>query len=403
MSERLFDPEVVQCPYPKYHELQEACPVYKVPDDELYLVTRYDDCVDVLTDPDTFSSKAGPGLRQKPAPAAKAVLAQGHRLVRTLLTNDPPSHTYYRRIVSKAFTARRVAALESGVARVIDGLIDGLEAAGHADFVSAFAQPLPLIVISQFLGVASEDLQTFRHWSDDAAEVLGGTLSEQRQIEVTTSLVELLQYFADQTQARRGSPGPDFLSSLISSEGSRLTTEEIIAIAYVVLVAGNETTVNLLSSVMLLLLQDPALMSRVRADRSLVPTVIEEALRLQAPVQGFPRVAVTDTEIHGVPIAAGSQVMVMIGAANRDPSYFEDPDAVRLEGGQSRAHISFGKGIHFCVGAALSRLEAEIGLNALLDRFESIELQDPSFEPRYADNAILRSLLELPVVVHTSA
>jgi cytochrome P450 len=140
-------------------------------------------------------------------------------------------------------------------------------------------------------------------------------------------------------------------------------------------------------------------MARVRADRSLVPTVIEEALRLQSPVQGFPRRVLSDTVIGGLEVPAGSQVMVMVAAANRDPAYFEDADEVRLEEGQSRAHIAFGKGIHFCVGAALSRLEADIGLNALLDRFESITLQDQDFEPRYADNAILRSLLELPIAV----
>ena len=399
MPDRLFDPDVVQCPYPHYRDLQATCPVYKVPDEDLYLVTTYDDCVDILSDPDTFSSKAGPGLRQRQYPAARAVLDSGHRIVRTLLTNDPPEHKYYRRLVSKAFTARRIAALEPGVQIVIDRLVERFAADGGGDFVSAFAQPLPLIVISQFLGVPEEDLDQFKRWSDDAAQVLGGTLSEQEQIRVNQSLIELLQYFADQSATRRDAPSHDFLSTLVEVEDGALSIEEIIAIAYVVLVAGNETTVNLLSSVMLILLQDADLMARVRADRSLVPVVIEEALRLQSPVQGFPRKVLSDTKIGGVAVPAGSQVMVMVAAANRDPAYFEDPDAVRVEEGQPRAHIAFGKGIHFCVGAALSRLEAEIGLNALLDRFSSIALADADFEPRYADNAILRSLLELPVVV----
>jgi cytochrome P450 len=399
LPDRLFDPDVVQCPFPHYRELQATCPVYKVPDEDLYLVTTYDDCVEVLSDTDTFSSKAGPGLRQRQYPAARAVLDSGHQIVRTLLTNDPPEHTYYRTLVSRAFTARRIAALEPGVKVVIDRLVDRLAVSGGGDFVSDFAQPLPLIVISQFLGVPEEDLDQFKRWSDDAASVLGGTLSEEEQIRVNRSLIELLQYFADQSDARRGAPSSDFLSTLVGAEGGTLTVEEIIAIAYVVLVAGNETTVNLLSSVMLMLLQDDALMARVRADRSLVSTVIEEALRLQSPVQGFPRRVLSDTKIGGVPIPAGSQVMLMVAAANRDPAYFDDPDAVRVEEGQSRAHIAFGKGIHFCVGAALSRLEAEIGLNALLDRFPIIEFANTTYVPRYADNAILRSLLELPVTV----
>jgi cytochrome P450 len=401
MPDRLFDSDVVQCPYAHYKSLQGTSPVYRLSgEDDVYLVTRYDDAVDVLSDFHRFSSRTGPGFRQRPVPEAKAVFdSGGHRLVRTLLTNDPPSHTRYRQIVSRAFTARRIAALEPTVKHVVTALASQLGGSGRADFVAAFARPLPLVVIADFLGVPSSDLETFRRWSDDAAEVLGGTLSRERQIEITASLVELLGYFARKSEERRSSPGSDFLSVLLQANDGELTTEEVIAIAYVVLVAGNETTVNLLSSVMLMLLQDRALMDRVRANRSLIPVAIEEALRLEAPVQGAPRVAIADTTIRGVEVPAGSQIMVMLAAANRDPERFDDPDLVRLEESQSRAHISFGKGIHFCVGAALSRLEAEVALNVLFEQFESIELAEQSFVPRYSHNAILRSLVELPVVV----
>jgi cytochrome P450 len=397
MPDRLFEPEVVQSPFFQYRQLQEHCPVYRVPDEDLFLVTRYDDCVDVLTDPVTFSSKAGPGLRQKQYASARKVLDDGHQIVRTLLTNDPPSHTRYRRLVNRAFTARRVGALEPGVKQIVARLAESMAARGTVDFVTAFAQPLPLIVISQFLGVPEDDLDMFKRWSDDAASVLGGTLSEAEQVRVNTSLVELLQYFADRSAERRASPSSDFLGALVTMEDGGLSVEEVIAIAYVVLVAGNETTVNLMSSAVLMLLQDDALMAGVRADRSLVPVLVEEALRLQSPIQGFPRRVTADTVIGDVPVPAGSQVMVMIAAANRDPAVFDAADEARLDLG-SRPHIAFGKGIHFCVGAALSRLEAEIGLNALLDRFGTLELQDPDFVPIYADNAILRSLLSLPVV-----
>ncbi|MCW2854231.1 MAG: Cytochrome [Nocardioides sp.] len=399
MIDRLFETQVVQCPFPSYRAMQADSPVVKLPDSDVYLVVGYDDCVDVLDDPTVFSSKIGPGLRQKPSPAARAVLARGHRIVRTLLTNDPPSHNRYRALVARAFTARRVAVLEPGVLRVVQGLLDTFDSAETVDFVQHFAQPLPLLVISEFLGVPAEDLDTFKRWSDDAAAVLGGTLSEARQVEVNSSLVELLQYFAERAAERRAAPAADFLSTLVLADDGGLSVEEIVAIAYVVLVAGNETTVNLLSSVMLLLLQDGELFERVNADRSLIPKVVEEALRLQSPVQGFPRLATVDTEIHGVPVPAGSQVMVMIGAANRDPAKFKDPDAVSLEGDRPTVgHIAFGKGIHFCLGAALSRLEAEIALNAFLDRYPQARLADPAFLPRYEDNAILRSLIELPIV-----
>lgn len=398
MTDRLFEPDVVQCPFPRYQELQQECPVVAAADD-VYLVLGYDECVEVLGDTVTYSSKTGPGLRQTPAPAAKAVMKSGHKLVRTLLTNDPPEHTYYRRIVAKAFSARSVAAMGAGVSELIDRLLDDLAQRGTADFVEVVAQPLPLLVIADFLGVPADDLDTFKRWSDDAAEVLGGTMSEERQVEVTTSLVELLAYFADRTDERRVAPGGDFLSTLLAADQGRLSLEEIIAIAYVVLVAGNETTVNLLTSLMLILLEDPELMERVRADRSLVPTVVEEALRLQAPVQGFPRVATVDTIVGGVEVPAGAQVMVMVGAANRDQRHFPDPDSVSVNGDAGPAHLTFGKGAHFCVGAALSRLEAGLALNALLDRFETIKLAEPDFQPVYADNAILRSLLRLPVHV----
>lgn len=402
MTDRLFDPDVVQCPFPSYRAMQAESPVVRMPDGDVFLVVSYDDCVDILDKPDVFSSKIGPGLRQKPSPAAKAVLARGHRVVRTLLTNDPPSHTRYRTLVARAFTARRIAVLQPGVLRVVNELLDSFDTTDPVDFVHNFAQPLPLLVISEFLGVPAEDLDTFKRWSDDAAAVLGGTLTEARQIEVNTSLVELLQYFADKAEERRAAPAADFLTTLVNAEDGGLSVEEIVAIAYVVLVAGNETTVNLLSSVMMLLLQDSALLDRVSADRSLIPKVVEEALRLQAPVQGFPRLATVDTEIHGVPVPAGSQVMVMVGAANRDPAKFQDPDSVSLDGQRSATgHITFGKGIHFCLGAALSRLEAEVALNAFLDRYPRARLADADFVPRYEDNAILRSLIELPIVARS--
>jgi cytochrome P450 len=401
LIDEIFDPEMIQCPFPRYQELAAQSPAVRVRDErsDIFIVTGYEDCVSVLSDPATFSSKIGPGLRQRPSDAARAVLAQGPQLVRTLLTNDPPAHTRYRRLVSRSFTARRIAGLEPVVEEITASLIAGMAERTSVDFVEDFAQPLPLLVIARFLGVPDSDLPNFRRWSDDAAEVLGGKLSEAREIEISTSLVELLEYFAEQAEARRNEPRDDFLTMLVQSDGGALTMEEVVAVAYVVLVAGNETTVNLLSATMLLLLQNPEDFDRVRRDRSLVPLVIEEALRLQSPVQGFPRLATVDTEVGGVQVPAGSQVLLMIGAANRDPRNFGMPDALRLNEGQARGHIAFGNGIHFCVGAALSRLEAEIAVNRLLDKFPRIEIGDPGFEPQYADNLMLRTLVSLPLRV----
>jgi cytochrome P450 len=401
--EDVFDAAVVQCPFQRYDELRAASPAVRVPDErsDIFVVTSYEDCVRVLGDPVTFSSKIGPGLRQRPSPAARAILDRGPKLVRTLLTNDPPEHTRFRRLVTRSFTPRRLADLKPVVEELIGALIDSMQNLEEVDFVQDFAQPLPLLVIARFLGVPDSELPTFRRWSDDAAEVLGGKLDDARQVHIATSLVELLEYFATQAEGRRSQPKVDFLTALVEMDDRSLTIEEIMAIAYVVLVAGNETTVNLLSGSMLLLLQNPGEFDRVRGDRSLVPLLVEEALRLQSPIQGFPRLATVDTEVGGVPIPAGSQVLLMVGAANRDSAQFDAPDVLDLRARRSPGHIAFGHGPHFCVGAALSRLEAEIAFNQLLDRFSTITLQDPAFEPTYADNLMLRGLTSLPVRLTT--
>ncbi|MFC8662199.1 cytochrome P450 [Streptomyces sp. NPDC057199] len=400
MVDRIYQDATVQCPYPYYTELREGDPAHQVEGEDVYLITRHADCEAVLAAPETFSSKAGPGLRQHELMGTSPESADaGYRVVRTLLTNDPPSHTRFRRLVAKAFTARRIATLEPKIRAVTDELIDAFPSEGEIDFVRDFAQPLPLIVIADFLGVPRSDLDVFRKWSEDAAEVLGGTLTEERSRECHQSLQELLGYFDERAAERRLRPSDDFLGLLLEAHDSEqhpLTTEEMLAISYVTLVAGNETTVNLLSGLMLLLLRNPGQLARARADRSLVPAAVEEALRLEAPVQGFVRRATQNTEVAGVPVPKGARLLVVAGAANRDSEVFAEPDGFDLDRGNSRSHLSFGKGIHFCLGAALSRLEGTVALEHLFDRLEGIEL-DPAFTPQYADNAVLRSLRFLPV------
>lgn len=393
----LHDENVIQCPYPYYTQLRQEGSVHRqdVQGQDVYLVLRHADCTRVLADAEGFSSKVGPGLRPKASPEAKAILGQGPRLVRTLLTNDPPSHGRYRSIVSRAFTARRIRALEPHVQAVISDLIAEIDRSPTIDFVRRFSQPLPLLVIADFLGVPRSDLPEFRKWSDDAAALMGGNLKEEEELDCYRSLVRLLQYFEELIEARRGDLRDDYLSTLIRVGPEPLTTEEIIALAYVIIVAGNETTVNLLSSTMLMLATDPALQDAVRRDRSLIPKVIEEALRLESPIQGFPRLALKDSEVGGDTIPEGSRVLVMIGAANRDGDVFDEPDQVQAD--RSGAHLAFGYGIHFCLGAALSRLEVSLAVNALLDNFQAITIADPDFTARYDDNPVVRTLLSLPL------
>jgi cytochrome P450 len=399
VTDHFYDSATVQCPYPNYRNLREGDPVHRLEDEDVYLVTRYADCEAVLAQPDVFSNKVGPGLRQHELMgAARAPESAGYRVVRTLLTNDPPSHTRYRRLVAKAFTVRRVAELQPKITSVADELIDRFEE-GSVDLVRDLAEPLPLVVIADFLGVPRSDLGSFRKWSDDAATVLGGTLSEERSIQCQQSLQELLGYFDQRVGERRLQPSDDFLGLLLEArteEDQPLKTEEMLAISYVTLVAGNETTVNLLSSLLLLLLRQPGSLERIRADRSLIPKAVEEALRVEAPVQGSVRLARIDTEIGGTPVPKGSRVLIVAGAANHNPAEFPQPDDFDLDRPNSRQHLSFGKGIHFCLGAPLSRLEAAVTLERLVERVDRIELA-AGFQPVYADNAVLRSLKALPV------
>ncbi|HTK64094.1 MAG TPA: cytochrome P450 [Pseudonocardia sp.] len=408
--DRFFEAATISCPYPFYAELHEHDPVHRLEDEDgdhpVYLVTRYEDCLDVLSRSEVFSNKAGPGLRQKELmgpgrSGAAAGAGSSYRVVRTLLTNDAPSHTRFRKLVAKAFSARRINALEPAIRAVAHDLVDGFADSGEIDFVTDFAQPLPLVVIADFLGVPRRDLKQFRRWSDDAAEVLGGQLTPERSRECHESLGELLRYFAEQVELRRREPAEDFLTSLVDAridDETPLSTEEMLSLAYVTLVAGNETTANMLASMMLLLLRNADQLARVRADRSLIPAAVEEALRLEAPVQGSVRVTREDTEVNGCPVPAGSRVLIVAGAANRDARVYDEPDRFDVDRADPRSHLTFGKGIHFCLGAALSRLEGAVALEVLLDRLNSVGIVEP-FEPAYVDNAVLRGLRKLPLRV----
>jgi cytochrome P450 len=391
---RLLPSETVQCPFEHYAQLRAEDPVRYLPEVDWYLVTRYEDCVSVLRDHTRFSSQLGPGLRERPSDAVKEVLRTGPRLVRTVLTNDPPSHTAYRTIAARAFTARRVAALEPAIRAVATELLERLAGRPGMDFVTDFAIPLPILVIADILGVPRTDLPDFKRWSDDAAAVMSGHLSEEADLQCHRSLVELLLYFQGLVRDRRADPHDDLLSALACDDA--LTEEDVIALAYVILVAGNETTVNLLSSTMLRLLTEPAVAARVRSHREELARLVEEVLRLDSPIQGIPRLVKEDTVVGGTPIPAGARLLAMVGSAHRDPDAFGHPDMVDL-GRTGAGHVAFGIGIHFCLGAALSRLEADVAFNLLFDWYESIELADDLFSPSWADNPVIRSLRHLPV------
>lgn len=400
----LFDPAVMECPFPFYEALRGEAPVYEVPGFGMYLISRFDDVTDALRSPEIFSSdlaRARPGsvvglFSPPPTEEIQQVLREGYPATKTLLTNDPPSHTRYRALVSKAFSPRRVAQMEPGIHALAHELIDAFVEDGRVELVRQYAVRLPLTIIADALGVPRTDMEAFKRWSDKAVSPLGNLLSYDQQVEVARNYVEFQRYFAEKIDERRREPADDMLTDLVDArvDGEALSTPELLDIVQQMLVAGNETTTKLIGSSMLLLLEHPDTMAAVRADRTLVPALVEEALRLEAPVQGLFRITATDTVLGGATIPEGSLCVLLYGSANRDDDAFPEATALDLQRENARNHVSFGLGTHYCVGASLARAEARIAFDALLDRL--VEIRRATTEPpTYERNFVFRGLSEL--------
>ena len=314
----------------------------------------------------------------------------------SMLSLDPPDHRRLRALVSKAFTPRAVNALEPHIRSLMNGLLDGIDDLSGFDLMEAVARPLPVIAIAEMLGVPPEDRPRFRGWSDRRARILEPTIGAEERADAVLAGDDLGAYFAPLVEERRAEPRDDILSglALAEEEGDRLDEEETIALLRLLLVAGNETTVNLIGNGMLALLRHPEQLQRLRDNPALIPSAVEELLRYDSPVQLDLRRIVEDGEVGGVPVKRGEDIVVLIGGANRDPERFEDPDGLDV-GREGNSQISFGRGVHACIGAPLARLEARIAIEALLERFSSIRLAGPP--PRFRPSIVLRGLETLPV------
>jgi cytochrome P450 len=399
-----FDPAVLECPYPFYEALRTEARVHQVPGIGLFLVSRYEDVMEALRTPEVFSSdmsKAGSGsvvgmFSPPPSAEIREILARGFPTANTLLTNDPPSHSHYRALVAKAFSPRRVSKMERDIRGLADDLVDAFVDDGEVELVTQFAVPLPLTVIADALGVPRRDLDRFKVWSDDAVAPLGNILDHARQVEIAKSFVEFQHYFAAKIDERRAEPQDDMLTDLVEArvDGKALDVPELLSIVQQMLVAGNETTTKLIGSAMLLLLEHDEAMAAVRADPTLISHVVEEALRLESPVQGMFRVAAVDTELGGTAIPAGSPLVLLYASANRDDDVFGCPADFDLGRTNVRQHLAFGQGPHFCVGAALSRAEARVAFEVLLERLDKIRLGRPE-PPAHEPSLVLRGLKEL--------
>jgi cytochrome P450 len=355
--------ELFADPYPLYHALRDRSPVryIGIPASEAtgnapvwsWGLLKFEDVYAALRDHATFSSDN---------PRAGEF---GPKLV--LIQDDPPRHTHFRRLVNRAFTLRRVEALEPWIAEIAEALLDQTGEGEH-DVVESYTVPLPVKVIARLLGIPGEDYATFKRWSDAFLSTVPIQADERLR-----DLQEMVAYFGRMAAARRAHGADDLISALVeaSVEGEALQDWEILGFCILLLIAGNETTTNLLGNLLHALSARPDLWRRLRGDRSLVETVIEESLRHESPVQRLFRWATRDVEVSGVRMTRGDRVTIFYGAANRDPRAFANPDEFCLDR-DLRNHVAFGAGIHYCLGAPLARAEARISLNAFLDRFATL-------------------------------
>jgi cytochrome P450 len=386
-----MDPEFVANPYPTYHRLRQEDPVHLSPLG-FWVLTRYDDVVTALRDP-RFAKEAIAAF----VAARFGVAISGIGL--SMLDRDPPDHTRLRGLVSKAFTPRVVETLRPHVQKIVDGLLDRVQAAGSMDLIDDFAYPLPVIVICEMLGVPVEDRDRFRQWGLDIARGLDAIMlppdSEVTQ-RSAVSRTALTEYFRGLIATRRAAPRADMLSGLIAAEeaGDKLSEEELLATCILLLVAGHETTVNLIGNGTLALLRHPDQLRTLRENPGLIGTAVEELLRYDGPVQRTARIPSEDVVIGGRTIPKGDMVMPFIGAADRDPSQFPDPDRLDITRQENR-HVAFGLGIHFCLGAPLARLEGQIAINTLVQRLPKLALATGT--PPYRQSLTLRGLSTLPV------
>jgi cytochrome P450 len=346
-------------PYPVYDQIRRVSPVFREPQSGLWMIVDYEGVKRALADHDSFSSRYGPEW---------------------LIFTDPRRHTELKGLISQAFTPRSIAGLEPRIRELARELLDQAIKRGEMDLAADFAIPLPMMVISEMLGIPVADRERFKYWSDvilNMSYTIAGSKEAARVAneDFLAVTVEMNDYLAALLEERRSTPKDDLLTRLAVAEvdGQCLTQQEILGFFQLLLLAGNETTTNLINNAILCFIENPGELERLRARMDLLPSAIEEIMRYRSPLQWIGRVTRLDLEMHGQKIPAGTFMLAMIGAANRDPQQFADPNRFDITR-DPNAHLAFGHGVHFCLGAPLARLEAKIALGHLLERLQSFEL-----------------------------
>jgi cytochrome P450 len=392
----LLDPEVLANPYPLYHKLRNDDPVHWDSFLHAWVVTRYADVVHVLYH---FSANRTPTPEQLSTMGLSALSPIAQVMVRQMLFMDPPDHTRLRTLASAAFTPRRVELLRSHIQEIMEGLLDAVVSKGRMDVIADFASPAPAIVTAEMLGVPVADQEQLKDWSADFAEMLGNFQhNPDRFPRVLRSVESMCSYFRSAMREQQVHPREGLVHAMMAAEveGAKLTEEEIIANLIVTMVGGQETTTNLIGNGVLTLLRNPAEMERLRKDSSLISSAVEELLRYESPSQHTARLAPADVEMGGKQIRKRQAVIAVMGAANRDPERFSEPDRLDI-GRQDNRHLAFGWAAHFCFGAALARLEGQIAFETLLRRLPNLAL-DTTTPLVWRHNLGLRGLTALPVV-----
>ena len=381
----VLEPEFWIDPYPTFARLRTETPVHWHDDAQLWTIARHDDVMRISRDPITFCSGKGvlPADRQREINADASILFV-----------DPPDHQRHRKLVSPAFTPRRIAALEARVRELARELLDEVEPGNTVDFAPAVAVPLPMLVIADMLGIPAEDRDRFKLWSDAMIDAATEPKEETYQL-----AFELWEYFEKIIEQRRVDPADDLVSVIAHAEVDDvpLNNAELNGFCMTLLVAGNATTRNLITGGIEALIQHPDQLQRLVADRTLIPSAVEEMLRWVTPVMNFARTATTDVELRDQEIGEGQMVFLLYGAANRDPEVF-GPSADAFDvGRQPNPHVAFGFGEHYCMGASLARLEARILFDELLQRFSTVELAG---QPERLRSSLMRGLVQIPVTLN---
>lgn len=386
-------------PYPTYAALRSETPVFYDPQYDLWVVTRYADIAAAVKQSDVFSSAGAIQGNAEYSPAVQAVLDQGVSSAALMVESDGNAHSRIRGVLNKAFTPQRISKLEPQIRALTNELIDAFIADGRADLTKQFSQPLPGLVICDLLGVPRSDLPQLKRWSDDWIILLSVDVPEQQQIAFAHSIVAFQAYLRERLLERQQNPREDLLTVMLPPElggTSALSLDEAIYNSMSVMVAGHETTTNLIANALTVLFNHPEQLQRLRENPALIPHAVEELLRFDTSVQGLFRITTRETELGGVTIPANARVFLAYGSANHDDARFPEPERFDITRPNAREHMTFSRGVHVCIGGALARLEIRIALELLLERLPNLR-PDPTAAPSRMEHFWLRGYTSLPL------